>query len=334
MKRSDAIDFVIPWVDGGDPLWVAKKARYSGESTANGNEAARFRDWDILKYWFRAVEAYAPWVRYVFFVTDDQKPEWLNVEHPKLKWIKHTDYIPEEYLPTFSSRTIELNFHRIPELSEHFVYFNDDVFLNAPVVPNDFFRNGMPCYSAILDFMAPPVAGDAYIHAMVNCSGFINKYFEKRKVMQKNIPLWFSLKYGKGFLRNLYYSPTRNFSTIRTGHVSSSMLKSTYEKVWELEPELLYKTSCNRFRALSDVNQHIMTYYNICSGKFAARSLRFGACWNIETDDKKMFDDIRHGRHKVICINDHPGILDFEGEKAKLIALLESKFPKKSSFEL
>ena len=132
------IDFVIPWVDGADPQWRRERHRFSRDP--RDMEECRFRDWEILRYWLRAVEAYAPWVHAVHFVTCGQVPPWLNLHHPTLHFVCHRDYIPESYLPTFSSHTIELNFHRIPGLSEHFVYFNDDMLLNAPVEPEDFFR--------------------------------------------------------------------------------------------------------------------------------------------------------------------------------------------------
>ena len=64
--------------------------------------------------------------------------------------VKHEDYIPEEFLPTFQSRTIDMNFHRIKDLSEHFVYFNDDMFLINPTTKEDFFVNGLPCDSAVM----------------------------------------------------------------------------------------------------------------------------------------------------------------------------------------
>lgn len=122
------IDFVIPWVDGSDLEWRKSKNKYSGKIDEPVDITdARYRDWDILKYWFRGVEKYAPWVHKIYFVTCGQKPDWLNENHDKLVLVNHEDYIPHEYLPTFSSHTIELNFHRIKNLSEHFVYFNDDV---------------------------------------------------------------------------------------------------------------------------------------------------------------------------------------------------------------
>ena len=327
------IDFVIPWVDGSDPIWREKKMRYSGGSIMNAEDQARFRDWDILRYWFRAVEEYAPWVRYVFFITDNQVPDWLNIDHPKLKWIKHTDYIPAEYLPTFSSHTIELNYHRIPELSEYFVYFNDDMFLNAPVKPEDFFRKGLPCDSAVLDIFSPAHMGNPYVYTCFNDIAFLNSHFEKHQVLREHPMKWYNLKYGKKILKNIYYTFPNSFSNLFGLHIASSMLKSTYNEVWELEPELMHNTCTHKFRSWSDVNQYIFSYYNLCRGKFAPRRTNFGRCYSIEQDDEKMYDDLLCGKSKVVCVNDHPEISDFDREKAGLIAVFEKKFSGKSSFE-
>ena len=108
-----AIDFVLTWVDGSDPEWIRSRNSYC-QKGKEINEA-HYRDWDILKYWFRAVEKYAPWVNRIHFVTCGQIPEWMNTEHPKLNLVHHRSFIPEAYLPTFNSRTIELNFHRRSE---------------------------------------------------------------------------------------------------------------------------------------------------------------------------------------------------------------------------
>ena len=126
------IDFIITWVDGNDQVWQEEKAKYSGKTTGD-DRAKRYRDWEFLQYWFRGIEQCAPWVNKIHFVTCGHLPLWLNTEHPKLNIVNHKDYIPEQYLPTFSCRPIELNLHRIPGLSDNFVYFNDDMFLFQPV---------------------------------------------------------------------------------------------------------------------------------------------------------------------------------------------------------
>lgn len=86
-----------------------------------------------------------PWVQTIYIVTDAQSPPWLSEQnHPKIKIIDHTEIIDKQYLPTFNSHVIEANLHKIPNLSEHFIYFNDDVFVARPLKAEHFFRaNGI-----------------------------------------------------------------------------------------------------------------------------------------------------------------------------------------------
>ena len=98
------IDYVIYWCDGSDEEWQKKKAQYRG--TSFQNNTVRFRDWGILKFWFRAVEQFSPWVNHIYVITDNQKPHWLDFSHPKLSHVDHKDFIPHQYLPTFNSHTI------------------------------------------------------------------------------------------------------------------------------------------------------------------------------------------------------------------------------------
>ena len=102
------IDFVVTWVDMDDPKWKEEFYKYSDkiDNSVNEKSEARFRDYGFLKYWFRGVDLFAPWVRKVHFVTSGQKPEWLNIDHPKLNMVSHKDYIPEEYLPVFKKLII------------------------------------------------------------------------------------------------------------------------------------------------------------------------------------------------------------------------------------
>ncbi|MFQ7768319.1 MAG: hypothetical protein ACLRIL_08645 [Fusicatenibacter saccharivorans] len=109
--------------------WRPVKKQGKAAEEMIDNSTSRYRDWDILKYWFRGVEKFAPWVNQIHFVTYGHVPDWLNEKHSKLHIVKHEDFIPQEFRPTFSSHPIEWNFHRIEWLTENFVYFNDDMFL-------------------------------------------------------------------------------------------------------------------------------------------------------------------------------------------------------------
>ena len=86
-----------------------------------------------------------------------------------------------QYLPTYNSHTIELNLHRIPGLSENFVYFNDDVFLIRPVTPQHFFKNGKPCDMLALQPVVANPANPVMSHIFLNNTLVLSKYFNKRE---------------------------------------------------------------------------------------------------------------------------------------------------------
>ena len=111
--ENQGIDFVITWVDGSDPEWEKEKNTYLSGAMALYNNERRYRDWQLLRFWFRGTEKFAPWVRKIHFVTWGHIPEWLNTHHEKLRIINHTDFIPRQYLPTFNSNTIDLCLHKI-----------------------------------------------------------------------------------------------------------------------------------------------------------------------------------------------------------------------------
>lgn len=338
-KSSCEIDIVIPWVDGSDPDWIRIKNSYkdSGElETGKENEdSSRYRDWDILKYLFRSIEKYAQWVRKIHFVTCGQKPVWLNTTHPKLHMVNHEDYIPAEYLPTFSSHTIELNFHRIEGLSEHFVYFNDDFFLTAPTKPTDFFVNGLPCDSAIVTPIIPTVPGHPFVHYLLNNIGLVNGHFSLRKAKKEKPLNWINPIYGKDIVHTILYSFHRQLACgFINYHMPSSMLKSTYEQVWKLEPSILDATCKNRFRGLNDVNQYVMSYANFYQNRFVPRSPKHGHYFSVGENHEQLYDAIVNKRYKYIAVNDTDNEIDFDKEKVFLTAAFEKAFPEKSRFEL
>src|SRR5699024_11364528 len=93
------------------------------------------------------------------------------------------------YLPTFSTRPIEFNFHRIEGLTEHFVYFNDDMFITKRVEKDDFFKNGLPCDTAVM----MPMISKFRNSTMANVSNvmeIINTTYEKNSVIKRNLFKW------------------------------------------------------------------------------------------------------------------------------------------------
>ena len=343
-KGNYPIDFVITWVDGNDPAWQAEKAIYKGVS--GDNRANRYREWDTLRYWFRGVEKYAPWVNKVFFVTWGHLPPWLNTSHPKLKIVNHKDYIPKEYLPTFSSRAIDMNFHRIKELSEHFVYFNDDMFLIKPVERSDFFVKGLPCDVAVQDVTAlnakdtngEKLAGDSLYTAIYYDTGVINRNFDKKKVIRANRKKWFTLKYKKNVSKNILLNQWNYFPGFKMIHLPYSYLKRTYREVWEAEPDVLSLACEHKFRMPTDVNHFVFSYWQLAKGTFMPRNLSIGSLMSLGNDDKvnqRIYNAIKNQTKKFVCVNDQftGNNNNYEVIQRHLLSSFDAILGEKSSFE-
>lgn len=325
---NEKIDFVIPWVNGADTAWLEKKSKYDN-NTDGDTKINRYRDWETLKYWFRGVEKFAPWVNKIYFISDQQVPAWLNTNNEKLVVVDHKDYIPAKYLPTFSSHPIELNLHRINDLSEQFVYFNDDFFLLQPILPPFFFINKKPCDDAILSPIIME-GKDTIGKICANDMGIINSHFSKKEVMRDKSK-WFHCKYGIQMLRTLCLLPWHHLPGFFNDHLPQPFLKSTFEMVWNKEEEVLDRVCKNKFRNYNeDVNQWLMRYWQFCEGKFVPASPKRGICYTNVCDD--AIETIRKQKYPVICINDSRED-GFEEWKSKLLKSFESILPEKSSFE-
>ncbi len=325
------VDFVLTWVDGSDPKWQEQYLGYKGDRNIN---FAHYRDWNTLKYWFRAVELYAPWVRKIHFVTCGQIPSWLNPKHEKLHLVNHCDYMPKEYLPTFSANPIELNFHKIEGLAEQFVYFNDDTFITAPVTESDFFVDGKPCDSALLSSLIPSVKNEVITYILFNNLLLINSHFNKKQALKSNFKKWLSLRYGKQALKNLYYLPIGKFSGFVNPHLPNSFLKSTYKDVWEQEFEILDSVSKNKFRTKEDVNQYLMRYWQLASGNFCPRSPKIGTTLSLGQDNELFDKIIKDKTYKLVCMNDDPNLENIDSLIEQLQCSFESVFNKKSTYEI
>lgn len=335
MKRSGCkkIDFVIPWVDGNDPAWQQEKAKYSGKPAPTQDARdIRFRDWGLLRYWFRGIEKNAPWVNRIYFITCGHFPSWLNTEHPKLKCVKHSDYMPSDYLPTFSSHPIELNMHRIKGLSEHFVYFNDDFYLLNPTVPEDFFVDGLPCDCLIESAITPRIGEFSSI--LCKNVGVINDHFPKKEIY-KQVGKVAKLSYGKLLIRTMTMLPYHHIMGFYNPHICQSFRKSTFEEVWEAEFSTIDWTCKNRFRDLNDVSQYLMRYWALCKGEFYP-SAPIGKYMNLSEDISKICHAIVTPASdlKVLTLNDAADVVDLEHRMKMVQKAFSKRFPEKSSFEL
>ncbi|CEG59000.1 stealth family protein [Legionella fallonii] len=133
------IDIVYAWADGNDPQYQKLLAQVSRKDM----HYARFAESNELFYSLYSIYKFAPWVRKIFIIVADyQNPSLQNLPSSlvnKITLIRQHEIMPGNALPTFNSMAIETVLHLIPDLSEHFIYFNDDTMLGNHVQPTDFF---------------------------------------------------------------------------------------------------------------------------------------------------------------------------------------------------
>ena len=330
------IDIVLPWVDGSDPAWLAERARHAGEAAVSTVDAsnARYRDTGVLRYLLRSIGRNMPWVRTVHFVTWGHLPSWLDPDAEGLHIVRHEEYIPEKYLPTFSANTIELNIHRIPGLADHFIYFNDDMLVLRPTKPGDFFIDGLPA-----DYAVETILHGKYWRSIAGITlsdmEIINQNFRKREVLRKNPGKWFNLRYGKEMLKTLLLLPWPYYSDISYDHAANPFLKETFETVWEKEFPALDETCRHHFRVVNDVNQWLMRDWQLVSGKFVPRAPGDAKNYNMTEDLSAIRKAVEGRKHLIICINDvsYVEITDYARVKEELNAIMAKAFPEPSRFE-
>ena len=330
---DDIIDFVITWVDESDPKWQKEFEYWSAkESRCINTDACRYRDWGTLRYWFRGVEKFAPWVNKIYFVTYGHLPQWLDTDNPKLVVVRHEDFIPSEYLPTFNSNVIEFFFHKIKGLSEKFVYFNDDMFLIGPVSSNRFFKKDQPCDMAVMNHLSS---------GMFGCSLFLAVDLINRSIKSKNIVVmrhlwkWFNPLYSKYIVNNFVYILNPTFPGFIINHLPQGYLKCSFSEVWNCCSADLIRTSKNKYRAYSDVAFWLVRYWQLVHGRFTPYNIfKDGKLYHLSEDDiDEVVECLLHQKKRLVCLNDDANN-GYEVCKGKLLKAFDTILPYKSKFEI
>ncbi len=329
------IDFVITWVDGSDPEWQAAYKKWLPVNTEGLDVSeARYRDWGLLRYWFRGVEKFAPWVRKIHFVTNGQVPSWLNVNHPKLHLVNHKDIMPAEALPTFNSNAIEMNLANIEGLSENFVYFNDDVFLVGDVTPEYFFRNGLPNDTAVTRYYNPQ---RGVMEGIVNKNvDIINQHFCKYIVMLRHFWKWFCPCYDIHHIRdNVLSLFNPRFASFYEPHSALSLQKHTLNEIWDAYPQKLFETTIHRYRSSQDLSPWLFRYWRLCKGDFSLTTNNSSSIYifNLECDIDLLRDYMLDRRCKLVILNDSSSYREFFVIKQQTQRRFNSFFCAMSNFE-
>ncbi len=313
------IDLVYLWVDGNDPKWRAKRDVCLGlnpEKKVNGdlnevNCEGRYADHDELKYSLRSVEKYAPWIRKIFIVTNDQVPRWLDTSNPKVQIVDHSEILPEEAQPAFSCIVIEHHLHRIPGLAEHFLYSNDDMFFNRPVSPGDFFADdGLP----IIRLIRKPLRKWELLF--------------RTHVMRK--PLTNYLR----TIDNAARLVERECGTYYSGkmhHNIDAYLRRAFQETRELFSKEIDATLKNRVRSDNDIQRGIYFYMALHKKRGHLQYVDQHTSFRFHIDNHKHYEKLMRFKPMLFCMNDSQYATDADRELAA--AFLAKRFPDKSKFE-
>jgi len=166
--------------------------------------------------------------------------------------------------------------------------------------------------------------------------GIINKYFPKAKV-RKTLGKKY---YSTAFLRKdrirtafMYRLNPEKFTGFKNFHCPVGFKKSTFETIWEKEPELLKQTSSSKFRTPKDVNQWLPLWWQIVSGDFSPGFVETDVVAVNAVNVDTVYDSISKQKYSMICLNDPTDALDVDSLSAKLSAAFDQILPDKSLFE-
>ena len=333
-EKKEKIDVVYTWVTFNQKL---KKEinELKGEHSNDNSDPHRYIDNDELKYSLRSLERNANWVHKIYIVVHDgQRPLWLK-ETPRLKIIKHSDIIPKKYLPTYNSLCIESFLYKIPNLTEKYIYFNDDLLLWNKVRPGNFFTKNKTRETSAISYFDYnknhffPVGFTQHNDILVNNDKY---HFEKLIIFNSNL------------ISKYLNQPLENIHSVE--HVPFGNFKSWNEKLDIFLNKIRYKnTNLNEYTKMSKFRENINIAQVSIFRKYWYNKHNLTSTSNskvyyltIQRMNKKVVDELLRSKVHFVCIQNDIDYLKEENEKSYQInqmnVLLETKFPFPSSFEI
>jgi len=341
----EKIDFVLPWVDGNNKEWQDVKKKYLPKNKDNDSLSyARFRDMETLKYVLRGIEKNCPWFNKIYLITKGYYPKWLNINHKKIVLVNEEElFIDKSHLPTFNSVSIEMNLINLKNLSEKFIYLNDDMVIINPLKEDRFFKNDLPVDFFVHGWIPRNTffeiikKRDTWIHSINNTLKLINTKSNK-KLMNKEFLYHHTYSFKDKISNFLFKNIYKKIFWIEHWHHPQPLLKSTIKEVFdEFKTEMLV-SSKNRFRSKTDLNQYIYRYWQFINGNFYPYKYNDSIISNLDSLNvlENLIKKINSSPNiNLVCFNDsvHLSDNDYNIVKNKLNFFLEEKFPDKASFE-
>ena len=219
--------------------------------------------------------------------------------------------------------------------AENFVYFNDDMFLIKKVRPEQYFKNDLPVDMLALQPDVANTKDQVMPYIYLNNTMLLAKYFDKRENMKKQPGAYFHPGYPfMYFIYNMLELAFPLFTGFYTVHGPSPFKKSTFVKMWELEPELLNEVCSHKFRQKEDVSQYVLREYQKLTGGFVPGNVRrLCRYYDVSNDNSRIVADIGHQKSGSVCLNDSNQEIDFEWAKEELHMGFAQILKEKSAFE-
>lgn len=306
------IDVVFTWVDGRDPQWRARRdeaarAVNAAELHPTSMDDARFEDSEELRYALRSLHQFAGWVRRIFIVTDQQVPAWLNTDDPRIQIVDHSEILDGS---RFNSHAIEAALHRIPGLSEHYLYMNDDTFLGRTVFPEDFYAS---------DTVARFFPSDLPI--------------DPGPVGSQELPLMAAAKNGRDLLAQRFGIQVRS----KMRHTVHPQLRSVAQRIEEENPEAVQRTREALFRSSTDLSiaSSLQGWYSWALGSAAPAVANYLYIDILDPDLGYRLDVlVASRRYDMFCLNQEASGPTAHSGRAQMREFLPSYFPHSAPWEI
>jgi hypothetical protein len=215
------------------------------------------------------------------------------------------------------------------------------MYLNAPIRPEHYFKNGLPCdLNKETCYNVPSYTkADKYgiYMQMLADIGIINGFFNRKKTVRQSPTRWFGPHLGiRGIIMSFFLLHRRLFAGFSNFHLEQTYLKSAFDEVWEAAPEFM-SASCTRFREDVTANPYIFRYWQFAKNQFYPAKRKGKYFFLIKRDMlNKIEAALNSDLYVSLCLNDSALCSDeeFTHIHVGLQRLFENKFPQKSSFEI
>ena len=311
----EPIDLVYLWCDKN--LQKNRAAGESAEVRAAANDAVRSMAHDELRYSLRSVFRYLPWIRNIFICVDDDQlfHDWTELNDPRIRIVRQSEFVPRNALPVFNSCAIELCIPYIEELSERFIYANDDNFVARELSPEFFFdAKGR----AICRF------GESLVPHLGSRDSF---YYRALRTLQE-------------LVERLSGRRLKSHD-LTTHHNMNGMVKSSCLELLALREETIERTIRSKVRTEGNVEQAVFLDWMMARGTGVFRRRKapgagwlcrhFGPHFRVDSIYCALWDDfdaeLKRYNPGLFCTNDTYINGDPEPYYAKMREFLERRFP-------